>query len=209
MDWLKVVFGFVLIFGAVAVWYRLLRTLKGGGGSGSKLDLPRRGKRSDIQPNELERIIAAHRSAPPVQPMARAPQLPVAAAPNGGAGAAGPSAATPAAVAARGPVPRPLLSGPHKLVYGLLKSVLPEYTVFPFVPLGLVAPSATSSSHVLALVVCRPDLTVAAAVDVVPAGSLVSPAVVQALGAAGIRHLAIDPRALPRRESIREFVHGA
>lgn len=207
MDWLKVVVGFVLIFGAVTVWYRLLRNLKGGGGA--RPDLPRRGKRSEIQPNELERIIAAHRSAPPVQPMTRAPQSPATARSTGGAPiAAGPPAAAAAGPALRGPVPRPLLSGPHKLVYGLLKSVLPEYTVFPFVPLGLVAPSAASSSHVLALVVCRPDLTVAAAVDVVPAGSVASPAVVQALGAAGIRHLSIDPRALPRRESIRQLVHG-
>ncbi|MFO1319306.1 MAG: hypothetical protein U1F52_06810 [Burkholderiales bacterium] len=218
MNWLNVVLGFVLIFGAVAAWYRIMRNLTGSGGA-MKLDLPKRGKRSDIQPNELERIIAAHRSAsqpaaaPAAQAMPRAPHLaavphevtaparaPTTAAPQ--AGAPAPPPVTPSAG-------RPLLSGAHRLVYGLFKSVLPEYSVFPGVPLALVVPGTTATGHVLALVVCRPDLSVVAAVDLVAAGAIHPPAVARTLTAAGIRHLAIDPRALPRREAVREFVHGA
>lgn len=226
MDWLKVVVGFALIFGAVAAWYRILRNLKGDGGGGMKMDLPSRRKRSrGDAPNELEQFIASHRgpptpAAPAAQPMARAPRpsdsppvvsRPVVPVPV----AAPPSASIPAPVVASAPAVaisparRPLLEGAHKLVYGLFKSVLPEYTVFACIPLAQVVPGAGTTGHVLAVVVCRPDLSVVAAVDLVAAGAISPPVVAQTLAGAGIRHLAIDPRALPRREAVREFVHGA
>lgn len=223
MDWLKVVVGFALIFDAVAVWYRILRTLKGDGGGGMKMDLPSRRKRGrGDAPNELEQFIASHRrppspAAPAAQPMARAPypagSPPVVSRPAVPVGVPPPAPVpaplvAPVPAVASAPASRPLLEGAHKLVYGLFKSVLPEYTVFPCVPLANVVPAAGTSGHILAVVVCRPDLSVVAAVDLVAAGAINPPVVAQALAGAGIRHLAIDPRALPRRDAVREFVHG-
>lgn len=230
MNWFKVVIGFVIMIGVLVGWYRLMRHLKGDGGGGMKLDVARK---DGGKVNELEQFIAARRAGvpdavvaePPVPAEAPVPPpapLPavgttVAAAPaempaasvaaSAPATAASSSMSVPGAASAQGGAP--LLTGSHKLAFLLFKTALPEYLVFPRVALTDVAPAAAARGmpHVFALVVCRADLVVVAAVDFADGGGH-NPTVPRALSEAGVRHLLVDPRALPRRDALRVLVEG-
>jgi hypothetical protein len=62
MSWYKIVFGFVLMAGAVVIWFMLMRRIGASKGSGIDTKPARKRKgAADNGPNELERIVAAHR----------------------------------------------------------------------------------------------------------------------------------------------------
>jgi hypothetical protein len=207
MDWMKVVIGFVLMGGVLFGWYRVMRHLKGEGGSGMKLDLPKGKARRRESVNELEAFVAAQRAggvggaapagveaapaAPAMQPASPVP-----------ATAPTPGPSTPASVAGSAP----LLSGPAKLAFLVFRAALPDHLVFARVPLGeIVADAGIARGHVFTLVVCRTDLTVVGLADLAtPEGP--PPAVSATLARAGVHHVVIDPARLPRRDAIRTLL---
>lgn len=215
---MNVVIGFVLMGGVLIGWYRLMRHLKGEGGGGMKLDLPKGKARRGERANELEHFVATHRVgvvpeptevvkeaiAPGITAVPPAPSTPVV------------TPLTPTSVAASAramptTVPpdaqtAPLLSGPAKLAFLVFRTALPDHHVFARVSLGeIVADAGIARGHVFTLVVCRPDLAVVALADfATPEGP--PPAVSTTLARAGLRHVVIDPARLPRREAVRALL---
>jgi hypothetical protein len=214
MDWMNVVIGFILMGAVLIGWYRLMRHLKGEGGSGMKLDLPKGKARRDERANELEQFVATHRvgGAPlptdavtevAAPPMTALPPPPSPASPASAPRAlpsASPTAPPAAAKAA------PLLSGPAKLAFLVFRTALPDHLVFARVSLGeIVADAGIARGHVFTLVVCRPDLAVVALADLAtPEGP--PAAVSTTLARAGLRHVVIDAERLPRREAVRALL---
>lgn len=203
MSWGKVLFGFVIIMGVFIAWFRIMKSINGGGGSGVDMRVGR-GRRKDDAINELEQIIAAHRSgaAPastpvPVESAAAIPASPVA------------MVRAPAP-----PVPeRPpaLLSGASKLAYLLFKSAAPDHHVFARVPIGEVLPAAARDgdlgSHVVTLVLCRSDFSVATVVDIAEPDSASHVARLKPmLQSASIRHIVLDPRRMPKPRDVRALL---
>jgi hypothetical protein len=221
MDWMNVVIGFVLMGGALIGWYQLMRHLKGEGGSGMKLDLPKGKARREERANDLEQFVATYReggtpmpdqaipamaAAPPGPAPVQAPvpsPAPARPAPSASLPAdlsASPTAAPPAAAAA------PLLSGPAKLAFLVFRTALPDHLVLARIPLGeIVADAGIARGHVFTLVVCRPDLAIVALADLATPGGP-PPAVTATLARAGLRHVVIDPARLPRRDAVRALL---
>lgn len=204
---MKVVIGFLLMGGVLFGWYRVMRHLKGEGGSGMKLDLPKGKSRRGGSVSELEQFVATHRagiaggSAPAlVEAAPTAPAMP----PESPVPAAVPTRAAAAPANVLGSAP--LLSGPAKLAFLVFRAALPDHLVFARVPLGeIVADAGIARAHVFTLVVCRTDLTVVALADLAtPDGP--PPAVTATLARAGVHHVVIDPARLPRRDAIRTLL---
>lgn len=202
MSWGKVLVGFVIILGVFIAWLRIMKSMSGGGGSGLDMRVGR-DRRKDGGVNELERIIAAHRA---------------------GNGAANDGVASPPVSAEmqptqeNAPAPVPallqapmLLSGAQKLAYLVFKTGIPDHHIFARVPLGELLPlelaGADLGRHAFALVVCRPDLTVVAAVDIADPEKAQHTAVVsRTLQSASIRHIVLDPRQMPKPKDVRALV---
>jgi hypothetical protein len=200
MSWGKVLFGFVIILGVFIAWFRVMKSISGGGGGGVDMRVGR-DRRKDAGVNELEQIIAAHRSGDlgvviPVIPKEASPAPPQ----------AGTQFPLPALLQA--PV---LLSGAQKLAYLIFKSGVPDHHVFARVPLGELLPlevaGADLGRHAFALVVCRPDFTVAAAVDIADPTTTQRMALVnRALQTASIRHIVLEPRRMPKPRDVRALL---
>jgi len=200
MSWGKVLFGFAIILGVFIVWIRVMKSMSGGGGSGVDMRVGRN-RRKDAGVNELEQIIAAHRSGDlgvviPVVPNEVSP-APL---------QAGTRAPLPALLQA--PV---LLSGVHKLAYLIFKAGAPNHHVFARVPLGELLPlevaGADLGRHAFALVVCRPDFSVVAAIDIAdPTMAQRMPLVNRALQTASIRHIVLEPRRMPKPKDVRALL---
>ncbi|MCU0870286.1 MAG: hypothetical protein MUF30_11950, partial [Burkholderiales bacterium] len=106
--------------------------------------------------------------------------------------------------------PRPLLKASHKLLYLLAKSALADHHVFPHVPLAAVAPDLgfVQPGHQFALVVCRADFTIVAAVDLRPAAEawrlneLRDALRIEA----GVAHVIFAAEYLPKRQALRKLI---
>ena len=75
MNWIKIVAGFLIMMAVVVAWLRIMKEIRGDGGSGMGVAVPKRRKRrSDEGANDLERFIQSHRSGEtaPVDPVATA-----------------------------------------------------------------------------------------------------------------------------------------
>lgn len=219
MNWTVVITGFVLMAGALFGWYRFMRFLKGDdGGIGTMPDSGKHRRARDAAgPNELEQIIAAHRSgAPAAGPTLAIPATPPSTSPSIAAAAPGlvvvpnvqrsaiPGPDAPTASGDAAPAASALLAGGPKLAYLLCRAALPECHVFARVTLAELI-RGPAPAHTFALVVCRSDFTVLAAVDVV-ADTDRSPAPAVALAKAGIRYVRLDPKAMPRRADVRDLI---
>lgn len=216
--WFKVLVGFLLIGGVLVAWYRVMRSMRGGSGSGLDMTVGKTGKKraGDAGDNELERIIALHRSgvavadttsATTTRTAAAAGNLPVPAL-RAGAGDA-PARPVPAALL-QAPV---LLSGAGKLAFLAFKAALPDHHVFARVALGQLVPQEASgpalARHAHAVVVCRSDFSVRAVVDLSdPAAAPRLAEVHRTLEAHAIHHLVVDPRKMPKPGEIRALLHA-
>lgn len=204
MNWLRIVAGFLIMMGVVVIWFRWMRALRGRSDGLAPTSRPDRASHRERRPNELEQIIAAHRAASGT-----------ANAPRSGADTAAPAlnvgtAAQRASPDTTAPV---LLHGVQRLAYLLFRSGLRDHHVLARVPLGqLVAPpdaAAPGPEHVFAVVVCNPDFTVAAAIDIRdPLAGSHTRMVGDVLRRHGIRHIVLDPASLPRPRDVRALVHG-
>lgn len=215
MSVFKILAGFAIIAVVLVLWYRIGRSLRGGGSSG--LDMtpqraPRKSRKGAAGGNELERFIAQHHD--------RLLKLPAESAGT----AAAPPALTPepAELTAQPPSPAPptaallqapfLLEGAEKLVFLAFKTALPDHHVLACVPLHQLLPGQTLeagiAAHAHSVVVCRSDLSVYAAVDVTdPATAAQLSAVRQTLETRAIRHVVLDRQKLPRPKEIRVLLH--
>jgi hypothetical protein len=104
-----------------------------------------------------------------------------------------------------------MLSGAGKLAYLVFKAGAPDHHVFARVTLGELLPvelaGADLGRHAFALVVCRADFTVAAAVDIAdPATNARMPMVDRTLHSASIRHIVLDPRQMPKPKDVRALL---
>jgi hypothetical protein len=204
MNWFKVVIGFVIMIGILVVWFRFMGSMRGDGGS-SGLKLEKIGRRKERPgSNELEQIIAAHRTggAPASTPSTPAVAATPPAAPSADPEPAAPALPVPAASQASSPA---LLQGPLKLTYLLVRSTFPELLVFPNVSasrLGGIASVAPGRDRVFDLVLCRQDFTPVAVV-MLREGGLPGTSPEALLLGPEIQCLDLDPRHLPRREQLR------
>lgn len=204
MSWGRVLFGFVIMLGVFIAWGLLMKSMRGDGGSGLDLSVGRK-KRKAEPVNELERIIAAHRAgdagateaAIPLSEPSQGPSIETTAAP-------------PVPALRQAPV---FLAGAQKLAYLVFKTGLPDHPLFARVPLGELLPVALVGAdlgrHAFTLVVCRPDFTVAAAIDIAdPAAAQRMAMVNRTLKVAAIRHIVIETRNMPKPRDVRALVHG-
>lgn len=215
MSVFKVLAGFAIIAAVLVLWFRAARSLRDGGGSGMDMTpqrRPSRGKKGDAGANELERFIAQHRDGllkPPADPAA-APATPLASNPAQAPLAESPTPpAAPPAALLQAPV---LLAGAEKLAFLAFKAALPDHHVLARVPLGQLLPGLALESglaaHAHAVVVCRSDFSVRAAVDVTdPAMEAQLTPVRQTLETRAIRHLVLDRHKLPKPKEIRALLH--
>lgn len=144
-------------------------------------------------------------------------------------GASAPPAAgglVPAAHAALYAVRGRMLDPPQTLLYLLLKTALPDYTVLPRVSLAVVleaGPGFTGlardeqtrqlASLTVDFVIADRSMRPVVVIDLTPAEN---DAFAQAdrhatrsrIAAAGMRYLALDPKRLPRRDAVRAVVLG-
>lgn len=120
-----------------------------------------------------------------------------------------------------------VLSAPQTLLYYLLRTGLPDHVVFARVPLSALLEAGPGLSgfardeQARRLAAINVDFLVAdksmRPVTVVELSALIEGSAAQAdresarerLSAAGVRHLEIDPRAMPRKEAIRALVLGS
>ncbi len=207
MNWFKVVLGFVIMIGILIAWFRFMGSMRGdGGGSGFKLEkIGRRKERPSA--NELEQIIAAHRTgaAPASIPSSSALAAAAPAAPAADPEPAAPALPVPPSPQSGSPA---LLQGPLKLTYLLVRSTFPELLVFPNVSasrLGGIATVAPGRDRVFDLVLCRQDFTPIAVVMLREGGLPGTSPEAQLLGPE-IQCLDLDPRHLPRREQLRPML---
>ena len=116
-----------------------------------------------------------------------------------------------------------LLSPPQTLLYLLLKTGLPEYHVFAHVTLRAVLDAAPSLQgyarseqtrrlgwHAVDFLVCDRGSRPVAVIEIARSdepGDMVSQRK-SWIGAAGLRYLALEPNALPRKEALRALVLG-
>lgn len=204
MNWFKVVLGFVIMIGILVAWFRFMGSLRGGGG-GSGMKLEKIGRRKDRSAgNELEQIIAAHRTgtAPAPTPATSGPAMIPQSVPDP---EPVPILPVPPAVQSASPA---LLQGPLKLTYLLVRSTFPELLVFPNVSASRLVGATTASSgreRVFDLVLCRQDFTPVAVVMLRESGLPGTSPEAQLLGP-DIQCLELDPRHLPRREQLRPMV---
>ena len=211
MDWMKIVAGFVIMMAVIMVWFRVMKQIRGDGGSGVDVTVPKRRKRRPDQGvNDLERFIQSHRTGESERPNAMAVD-PVVAATSAlpARPVFAPFGMVPAVISA--PV---LLAGVHRLLYLILKTGLPGHHVFPRVMLRDLVPAATAradvGAHAIAFVVCKSDFSAVAAIELAPLADSVRTELVQrALAATGIRHVILDGSALPRPAAVRALVYGA
>ena len=193
VSWFKVIVGFVLMIGVVIAWYRIMQSLRGPTGSGMDLSVgkKRRGRAEDA--SELERFVAAHRAG----------------ALDGGAKAS-PSTVAPSLPTPPKPTSKPLLEGPDKLAYLIFKTALRDHVVFARVSLAAVAPDAPAPvQHIFALVICKADFRVIAAVDVDSGiDAMRIAAIGRHLADAGIRHIVLDAKKLPKPAQIAALIAG-
>jgi hypothetical protein len=211
MSEFKVLAGFVIIAAVLLFWYRINRSLRGGG---SGLDMtpqrrPRKGSKGADGANELERFVAQHRSGVLPSP------------PDGGGGSFLTAPSTlppPAAAAATAPSAAALLHAPvlltgaEKFAFLAFKAALPDHHVLARVPLGQLLPGlvleSSLAAHAHAVVVCGSDFSVRAVVDVTtPAATARLAAVRQSLDTRAIRHLVLDQSKLPKPKEIRALLH--
>ncbi len=148
---------------------------------------------------ELQALIAAYRTGR-ADPRALTEAAPAAAAPARAAPSA-PAASAPAAAAARSGKPGTLLRPEVKVAYLSLKAGLRDHHVFPNVPLTDLG--QTESPARVDLLVCRPDFSVLAAIDV----NLGDDAKAAPLRAAGIRYLRFSTASMPKPAELRALLY--
>lgn len=213
MNWMKIVAGFLIMMAVIVAWFRVMKRIRGDGGSGVEVSMPKRRKRRpDEGVNDLERFIQSHRTGESERTGAVVPDLVAtvaAAAPAPARAASAPGPVAPPAIST--PV---LLAGVHRLLYLILKTGLPGHHVFPRVMLRDLVPASTAradvGAHALAFVVCKSDFSAVAAIELAPLADSVRTELVQrALAATGIRHVTLNGSALPRPGAIRALVYGA
>lgn len=165
------------------------------------------GQKEDQPAVELEAFIAAYRrdkaaggipqTAPVVQSAPPPAQL----------------AATAPAPPAGGKARAAFLGGPTKLAFLLLKTALPDHHVFANTRVSdlIDGPTVGPMNNLrIALVVCRKDLAIVAAVDLptgAQADTLLEREKEQRLRAAGIRYLRFAPGAFPKPAEVRGLIY--
>ncbi|MBK8018020.1 MAG: hypothetical protein IPK20_15675 [Betaproteobacteria bacterium] len=206
MNWFKVIVGFAVMFGVIFAWVRIMSKLRGeASGPMFKMEFGKRSrKKDDAASNELEQIIAAHRAGVALPAAAATP------APTPAALETPPEQRPLLAKEHARPAPEPVLAGPQKVLYLACRTAFPELIVFPRLPaaqlLGTAAMGAVAQ-HVFDAVLCRPDYTPLAVIDM---GDPHNPsqAAQMLLRERGVRYLEFDRRSLPRREQLRDAVQG-
>lgn len=199
-----------LLLAAVgAVWYlvsRYLRTassLDSGKSSASELEAFIAAYRSGrVDPNSLQ-VEAQNGESVQSSPSQEAAPTTPAVAPA--VTMAAPAVAASAPVAAGPPASRALLRPEVKLAYLSLRAGLRDHHVFPNIPLSDLAegnmPGRTD------LVVCAASFEIVAAIDVSTGPSASEPGREEFLRAAGIRHLHINVKAMPRPGELRGLLY--
>lgn len=112
-----------------------------------------------------------------------------------------------------------LLSAQHAALFRALESALPEHCVFTHVSLAAlidIPPSVQGrereqrlrvlAQHTVDCLVCSRDFEVTAAVDLETGETAESRIKLECLKAAGVRHLRLDPQALPPLEMLRVHI---
>jgi hypothetical protein len=197
---LKLIVAAGLILLTLFAMVRVQRYLKGE--SGSLFEGKPRRMESTPGTGDLEQFIASYRrektnaagTAPPAEPAA----------------ALSATATAPATSASKPGSRRTFLTGPYKVLYLVLKAGLPDHHVFAHCRLGdvLATPPQGWADVRVDFVVCRSDLQVVAAIELgVPEPGRRDLA--QPLAAAGIRHLRVQPPALPKPADVRGLIYPA
>ncbi len=222
MIWLQGFFAVALLAGAIYGWIILQRKFRGEDAPSGRR---KRGKRDEEGDNELEAFISAYREGK-IDPMLLATgddgvdaalasvrpsaatadeTTPAAAAALAAMGA--PAAAAPAPASAPAPTaPATLLRPDVKLAYLTFRSGLRDHHVFPNVRLGDLGFGVAVGT--VDLLVCDSEFKYVAAVDVYTGEKPDDRPKSMFLSRAGINHLILSIKAMPRPAQLRELIYG-
>lgn len=222
MIWLQGFFAVALLAGAIYGWVVLQRKFRGEEAPSRRR---KRGKRDEEGDNELEAFISAYREGK-IDPMLLATgddgvdaalasvrpsaatadeTTPAAAAALAAMGA--PAAAAPAPASAPAPTaPATLLRPDVKLAYLTFRSGLRDHHVFPNVRLGDLGFGVAVGT--VDLLVCDSEFKYVAAVDVYTGEKPDDRPKSMFLSRAGINHLILSIKAMPRPAQLRELIYG-
>ncbi len=222
MIWLQGFFAVALLAGAIYGWVVLQRKFRGEEAPSRRR---KRGRRDEEGDNELEAFISAYREGK-IDPMLLAtgddgvdaalasvrPSVattdettPAAAAALAAMGA--PAAAAPAPASAPAPTaPATLLRPDVKLAYLTFRSGLRDHHVFPNVRLGDLGFGVAVGT--VDLLVCDSEFKYVAAVDVYTGEKPDDRPKSMFLSRAGINHLILSIKAMPRPAQLRELIYG-
>ncbi len=222
MIWLQGFFAVALLAGAIYGWVVLQRKFRGEEAPARRR---KRGKRDEEGDNELEAFISAYREGK-IDPMLLATgddgvdaalasvrpsaatadeTTPAAAAALAAMGA--PAAAAPAPASAPAPTaPATLLRPDVKLAYLTFRSGLRDHHVFPNVRLGDLGFGVAVGT--VDLLVCDSEFKYVAAVDVYTGEKPDDRPKSMFLSRAGINHLILSIKAMPRPAQLRELIYG-
>ncbi len=225
MIWLQGFFAVALLAGAIYGWIILQRKFRGEEAPSRRR---KRGKRDEEGDNELEAFISAYREGK-IDPMLLAtgddgvdaalasvrpssgesddttPAAAAALAAMGAPAAAAPAAASTLATTAP-TAPATLLRPDVKLAYLTFRSGLRDHHVFPNVRLGDLGFGVAVGT--VDLLVCDSEFKYVAAVDVYTGEKPDDRPKSMFLSRAGINHLILSIKAMPRPAQLRELIYG-
>ena len=225
MIWLQGIFAVALLAGVIYGWVALQRKFRGEDASTGRRKRRRKDEEGD---NELEAFVTAYREGK-IDPMLLATgddgvdaalasvrpspaasdeTTPAAAAALAamGAPAAAPTASAPAATAPAPIAPVTLLRPEVKLAYLTFRSGLRDHHVFPNVRLGDLGFGVAVGK--VDLLVCDSEFKYVAAVDVYTGEKPDDVPKSMFLSRAGINHLLLSIKAMPKPAQLRELIYG-
>lgn len=238
MNWTKILIGLAVIVAVVVLYYRWLRNMRGGTGSGLDTSVPKRKRGSG--PNDLETFIAARRTAAQLGAASNPPpvtEVPSDSVPNEKQGDHSNEVVQPTAPLASAELAKPvpvssqpmplkpktslgganavpvLLSPEHKLLYLICRTAMPAHHIFAKIGVADVLPllsdQADAAATTFDIVVCRADLTVLAVADLADRrDTATQDKIGSALSGAKLRYVVINPREMPRPQELREKLTG-
>jgi len=197
MSWFGLVVGVAILAGVVVLWYKLHKNMRG-----ETFELFPARSREKEKGESLEAFVAAYRrgEASPASGTP-APQT------NGTDNPAIPAVA-PAAL----PVKRePFLAGGAKLAYYVCKAGLRDHHLFAHVRLASLGTSPPDDPAIaqmeVDLVVCNPEMSIVAAIDVLTGTAGAAPEKADYLRTLGIRYLRLNANALPKPAEIQALIY--
>ncbi|MEQ1881218.1 MAG: hypothetical protein ABL878_09635 [Burkholderiales bacterium] len=201
MNFLGILFGVMVLIVVFVVWLKYYKQIKGDAGE-MAFGSPIKMRKGD--PASLEEFVAAYRRGEVPASTRTTPTSATANIPAAPAHASVPYAPPQ--------VRNPFLSAEVKLAYLLCRTGLRDHHVFPNLPLSALCThgnvEVSLSRAAIDLLICNPQMTPVAAIDIVGAQPLLpETAKVEFLKSLGVRYLRLSAKSLPKADALHGLLY--